>query len=231
MYRLPLLALLILSPLPADVEAALISTSLGDSYQSSGLFIGVGFAGDPDFTNQMAGQRFRTASGGFLTTIEASVERFEGGQDLNVALHESIAGLPGDLLGMITAPENLISTNSFASLSTFDFSSLNISLAADTEYVVTFGVDTPGNAYIGYAAQRAGINSNSFGYGSLFSRDGGGTWEVSSLAPEIGLRVSAIPEPSPAVMILSLVAGAVLWRSCPRGGVRGKPVPQSPFRM
>lgn len=151
-----------------------------------------------NYTNEAAAQEFVVSKGGTLTTITASVDNFIGGDPLIVSVFTAVNRRPGALLGRVSVPDSQI--NGFNvngnPLNTFDLSSLGIPLVAGQNYIVTFTVAIPGA--VRYRAILNAPNVNSFGIPSLRSPNGGLTWTVNSVTPEIGLVVSVIvPSPPP----------------------------------
>ena len=146
--------------------------------------------GASNFENQAAGQRFTVDTSGILTTMEVTIDTAFGGDDLIVSIHESDgAGFPGALIATTVIPEAMVAPNIVNDgLSVFDLSDLGVALQANVEYVATFQVEIP-NSGSRYRAFRTAINVNSFGFPSLFSRDGGIVWENSSAEPEIGMTL------------------------------------------
>lgn len=160
-------------------------------FESSGLFRGVGYSGSPDFTNEAVGQEFSPSISGKLTTLVASVELREGGEPLEVSVYTAVLpGVPNVLLGSTVVPESEVDGAPF---NTFDLSNLNIELRQRSRYIVTFRTATAIAGSIRYKASLVALNENSFGFPSIFSRDGGENWEIVPPewrpAPEIGVMV------------------------------------------
>lgn len=176
----------------------------------SQYFTGIGYANPPNFTNEAAAQGFVAGVGGPLTTLSATVVRAQsGGVPLIISVHAAAGILPGALLGQLVVPETEVAGGG---VSTFDLSSLGVDLVSGESYVITLRVDVPQQDHSRYAALRIN-DGHDFGIEPLYSPDGGVTWLDSTYAYEIGLRVSVLPDPATAAL---MVVAALIRR--PRGG-------------
>ncbi len=193
-------------PALADLVTA---DNIGGAPQSSGFFIGIGFAGSSGFTNEAAAQEFTALVDGTVTTLLATVDRWQADDvPLEVAIHAKSGGTVGALLGQVDFPSAEVPQGLGAH--PYDLSSAAIDLTAGESYFAVFTVDTPISGSTRYRALRAANPAMWFGIEPMFSRDGGGTWEQTQSDPEIGLTVYVVPEPSTMLMVgacLVIVSG------------------------
>ena len=210
------LALCLLAALcaPAARAQTVAADNLGASYGFSifGYAWYIGFAGDTTngrYTNETTGQEFTALAGGIVTTLTATVDRFQPeGVPLRVSLFEAEGGRPTTLLGSaLFAPEQ-VSSNLSAALSVFDLSAAHIQLTAGRSYFAEFWVATPIEGSVRYRAPLLEPNSNAFGVPAIYSKNGGATWNSSPIPNEIGLTVRVRPVPGPSALSLFAVAGA-----------------------
>jgi hypothetical protein len=191
----------------ADVVSA---DNIGGAPQNSGYFTGIGYAGLYGFTNEAAAQEFTAQVGGQITTLLATVGQAEAeGVPLHVAIHGKSGGSVGPILGQVTFASSEVPSGLDAHA--FDLSPAAIDLSAGGSYFAVFTVDTPITGSVRYSAYRAANPAMLFGIRPLTSRDGGISWEESTIDPEIGLTVYVVPEPS-ALLLLSAGSGLVSRR-------------------
>ena len=210
---------------PTLAVELLAGDNMDGGYVGSGIFHGVGYTNNATVSNEATGQRFRVGVSGQLTRLEATVERFRGGEPLVVSIHQdrpTVSGfVPGARLGSLTVPEVQVGDDVVSGLSRFDLSPLGLDLLAGGSYIVTFKTSTALFQDVRYRALSTELNANSFGYPSLFSRDGV-NWEQSTVA-EIGLRmyVDAVPEPPSLGLIAIAMVFATRIASMPGSGKLG----------
>lgn len=172
---------------------------------------------DYDIENGGAAQEFIASVSGTLSTIEASVDKSQGGAPLVITIYESNNGLPGASLGAVSIPDSEIGVWGDLPnppVQPFDISSANINVDSGQKYIVAF--TSPLAGAIRYRAILTANNANSFGYRALRSNDGGLTWEPSSVSPEIGMRVyvgGSVPPPPPPADIVTAVNFSQEWMS------------------
>lgn len=181
-----------------------VANNFEDGYRSSRLHVGVGYTDNGAFSNEAAAQRFVAERDGVLTTIAATIDRFDAGDvPLIVGVHTAAGTVPGMLLGSITAAPSAVSPPIEAGQfgSTFDFSGLEIDVSAGQSYFVTFAANPPLFGSSRYRALLLANHSNSFGIPPLVSRNGGASWEAVGVTNEVGLLVHATNVPEPVAVI------------------------------
>lgn len=183
------------------------ASNLADGWSDTSFFGGVGYAGDPDFTNQTQAQRFTAGRSGLVGTVlfRASEWIATNGMPLRVTLHHLGAGVPGPAIASADyVPQGGgFSYNDF----TVDFSGTGAKVVAGLDYYVSFRTDTAASGSVRYRMQLIDPVS-SFGSAYQTSRNGGVTWgNPSQTGVEIGLEVRLIP--APASMALAASVGLV----------------------
>lgn len=183
------------------------ASNLADGWTGTSFFGGVGYAGDPDFTNQAQAQRFMAGRSGPVGTVlfRASEWVATNGMPLRVTLHHAGAGVPGTAIATADyVPQGGgFSYNDF----TVDFSGTGANVVAGLDYYMSFRTDTAASGSVRYRMQLIDPVS-SFGSAYQTSRNGGVTWgEPSGRGVEVGLEVRLIPVP--ASMALAASVGLV----------------------
>lgn len=168
-------------------------------YNTTGWAYSVGYSNPSQgYTNEVPGQEFVAQVSGTLTTLTATVDRFVGGEPLQVSIYSATANRPDILLGTLSVPESEVGRQGADWPPVFDFTSQNIPLVAGESYIVTFKTSTAVFQSTRYRALLTQTNVNSFGIRAIVSPNGGSSWNTSNVEPEIGLIVcvqGGPPEP------------------------------------
>lgn len=215
-----LLAALILPAASGTARGGLIlASNLTSPPSYSRYAAGIGYAGSSifgPFSNETPAQEFTAAASGEIGTITATVVPLQPEViPLTVNVAVASGSVPGAVLGSRTFASRELSSE-FDVPSTFHFSSAGIHLTAGQRYFVWFSVATPANDSLRYMARLLNTpNPIGFGFQYIESPDGGSTWITNTPIPnEIGLTITAVPEPSP--IVLAGLGGLLLigcrWR-------------------
>lgn len=198
----------------ADTIAA---DNLGGRVVSSGYFIGVGYTAE-GWANEAAAQEFVAGVSGRVSTLLATVDRWQAGDvPLKIAIHGKAAGTVGARLGQVAIPSSAVPQGLAAH--SFDLSSAAIDLTAGHSYYAVFTADTPVYQSLRYRALRAANPSMLFGLPPMYSTDMGGSWNYSPSSAEIGLTVNVVPEPGTLLLVLGV--WGTLTRRRAYGSIRG----------
>jgi hypothetical protein len=204
----------------ADV---IVADNFTPAYESSGFRTDVGYASPtgqtPVFTNKAPSQPFIPSAGGTLSSLSAFIQRWDPAAStppLKVSVRTDDAGRPGAILGEQSFASSLFTT-SYAPPNgpiTLDLSSLGVNLQAGTPYHLVFRTDTPNATFANYSLHVIRPHAGSFGLPYRDSLDAGASWTLppSGLALEIPVRVSVVPEPAGAAVVLVTGACGILAR-------------------
>lgn len=211
-----ILAVLCSSPLA--LGEMVTASNLTNPISFSSYFEAVGYEGVAGFTNGAVAQRFVADVGGTLSSIDATVDRFQhGGWPLRVSIHAPTPAGPGASLGEVQFPAESL-PNVFAA-NRLDLSAAGIDLVGGESYFVVLRTDQPIHFSTRYRALLINPSAVSFAIPAMVSRDGGAAWETGVRTNlELGLTVRVVPEPG--TVWLLLVSTAV-WG--PRGPRRAIP--------
>ena len=159
-------------------------------------------------TNSSSGQRFNSGSGGLISGLETIIGRRSLSHPLTISIHESDADLPSTVLGSITVAATSVPEYDFADtpLTRFDFTSLGLVLAPDTEYFVSFN-SAPSSSGSGNFTLRVIDPTFRHGQDYVFSRNAGLSWELPPVVFETGelpLTVFGTPSGGIPLQILTL---------------------------
>lgn len=207
------------APWAAPVRAdTVVADNFTPTFTGSGFRTDVGYAGNPNFTNEAPAQRFIPSESGTLTSVTTYIQRWrapEATPDLHVSIRADQGGMPGAVLGEQSFPAAGFATSYFPPNPplTFDLSSLNVPLLAGQPYHVVFRTDTALAGDFYYSLHVLRPHAGSFGSDYVDSPDGGATWGVrAGSGLEIPVQVQAVPEPASGL----LAVGALAWAAGPR---------------
>lgn len=141
--------------------------------------------------NISVAQTFTPSITGDLASLDLYIANHDTaeGKPLIVSICDTVSGLPGNQLGTVDL-NNIGQNYTWYSL---DFSSLDISLNANTQYA--FVLSCPGTFYGVYPA--GSVNPNSYTGGMALIQNGiGASWQPDGRAPQLVFETyMTIPEP------------------------------------
>ena len=191
-----------------SAQEAVMSSNIVDGYGPTSYFTSVGtVTSNNNITNSSPGQRFNSGSGGLITGLETIIGRESLNHPLTVSIHESNADLPTTVLGSIIVPAASVPEYDFADtpLTRFDLASLDLELAPNTDYFVSFG-SAPSNSVLGNYTMRVIDPISRYGQDYVYSRNGGQSWTLPPSFFETGeLPLTVFSSPSNEIILTPTV--------------------------
>ena len=191
-----------------SAQDVVLSSNIVDGYDSTSFVTSVGAVStNNNITNLIPGQRFNSGPGGAVSGLETILGRRSLNDPLMVSIHESIGNLPGTILGSISFPAASVTEYDFRDtpITRFDFTSLDLTLAPDTDYFVSFS-SAPSNGVSGNYTMRVIAPTSPHGQDYVNSRNGGLSWNLPPSFLETGeLPLTVFASPSDEIVLTPTV--------------------------
>ncbi len=171
--------------------------------------------------NRHSGQSFLATVSGTVTTVRLAIilDTGLGGEDVDIEIFTTSAGVPDTLLGSATIAEASIPNNATTGYTvTADFTSgPAINLTAGTSYALMASTPTPsgmtGNAGVRYFLKGEGGSQTTYPDGNLvISTNDGVSYTAVGADFDINFEVNVIPEPSRTLLLAVASVGVCLRR-------------------
>jgi hypothetical protein len=190
-----------------------IASNMPEDYVFTNNFIGIGYSYPAiGVSNEAVAQEFKAAVSGPLSSLTASVYKFNPGTiPLNISVYNTNGTTTGALLGSKLFSPDPIPVYGPSDPPTYDLSSLGINLVANHTYIVAFTADQPLFQSTRYGGILLLQNSSFFGYPPLRSLNYGQSWSNTSTSDELGLTVRAVPEPCTVALLAAGSPIALGW--------------------